>query len=212
MTAQLASQRLQMNWASRGVMSDPATQDVTYSAQRADEVAIRLATLTREILVLGDDETETAERLAAETQQISLLRHAQILAPLNGTLWRLGVSDGERVMAGDLVAEIVDCSAAFLTVAIPQDRVPDIIPGGEVHFRLVGESAERKGRVETIMGATLSRAERHLAAVPAPERAATATVLVHIDAERGGCMVGRAARVRLPAEGRWFGHLFDRFL
>ena len=115
-------------------------------------------------------------------------------------------------MAGDLVAEIVDCSTAFLTVAVPQDRVPDIIPGGEVHFRLVVNRRNARAGSRVIMGATLSRAERHLAAVPAPERAATATVLVHIDAERGGCIVGRTARVRLPAEGRWFGHFFDRFL
>ena len=40
-----------------------------------------------------------------------------------GLWWRLGAGPGERVAPGDVLAQTVDCGAAYLAVDVPQDRV-----------------------------------------------------------------------------------------
>ena len=116
------------------------------------------------------------------------------------TVWKLSSSDGERVATGDTVAQLVDCHASFLVVAIPQDRVPDIEIGGTVRFRLSGEKEDRFGKVTSVTGERDEQQDRALAAAPTHERNPTAAVYVSNTDESSGreCLVGRTARVLLP--------------
>lgn len=211
LAADVAATQDELDAARQGVLSDPAGQDVTYSAQRADEVTIRIAELDRTITALADQARETEGRMQAETTRFDRFRRADITAPLTGTIWRLASSDGERVAAGDLIAELVDCRAAFLLIAVPQDRLPDIVPDGVVRFRLLGETAQRYGMVRAITGALRQDGERHLAAIPAGRQAGEAMVLVRMKETGGSCLVGRAARVLLPSSGGAFGRLVRWF-
>ena len=62
-----------------GVVSQPGSNDVAYSRQRADEVAIRIDELDREKALAESDASETAARLQSEEARI-----AQLIAPLEG--------------------------------------------------------------------------------------------------------------------------------
>jgi multidrug resistance efflux pump len=210
--AQVASFDQQINVAQAEARSTEAGvltelnsgNDVAYSEQRADELRVRLAELTRTISTLRAASAETQDQLAAETATLERVQAATISVPSPGMIWRLGAAPGERVAPGDLLAQIVDCGAAFLAVAVPQDRLPDIDLKAVATFRLAGEKQERTGPIVAITGEFAVRGDASLATVPAAGTNPVAAVLVAVTPspnKLGACLVGRTARVLLPASG-----------
>jgi multidrug resistance efflux pump len=206
----LTSLRAEAEAAHSGVLSSPGGIDVSYSAQRADQVAIEIAHLNRTIADLGAEAQTTEARLDNEERRAALTRSADLKAPVDGMIWRLGASDAERLGAGDMAAELVDCNAPALLVAIPQDRFSDIKIGGLARYRLSGESNERSGAVLSVAGqGNLSHSE-HYAALPVAEIGSTIIAQVAVKAPESSnepCLIGRTARVLLPTTG---AGLFDR--
>ncbi len=193
--------RLQAQAARDGMLLENGSNDVPYSRQRADELAIRIAELDREIAFSAASQAETAGRLQSERRRMDLLRSADLIAPSSGMLWKLGAANGERLSVGDTAAEIVDCKAAFVIAAIPQERYSDVEIGGLARIRLSGERTDRRGHVMSITGEATLANDRNLAAAPLMQRQATATARIGIDGsadDAGGCLVGRTARVLLP--------------
>ena len=128
-------------------------------------------------------------------------------APSAGMLWKVGSSNGERLGAGDMTAQLVDCGAAFLVASIPQSSYADVVPGGEARFRLSGETAERTGTIASVTGDASLIGDRNLAAVPADQHKSTAMVRIAVPPSRNvaaECLVGRTAHVLLPMVGRSF--------
>lgn len=201
--AHLSALHAEAEAVGRGVIADPGANDVAYSTQRSDEVTIRLAELGRTIATLSAQLDETRSRLVSEERRVGLMRTAELSVPASGMIWKLGASDGERLGAGDMVAEIVDCRAAFLVAAIPQDRVPDIEIGGEARFRLSGEREERIGAVLSVTGEATLANDRNLAASPVEQSRRMATVRVSMPKAQDAtdCLVGRSTRVLLPTTG-----------
>jgi multidrug resistance efflux pump len=178
--------------------------DVAYSEQRADELRVRLVELARTISTMRAASAETEDQLAAETATLERAQAATISVPSPGMIWRLGAAPGERVAPGDLLAQIVDCGAAFLAVAVPQDRLPDIDLKDVATFRLAGEQQDRTGPIIAITGEAAVRGDASLATVPAAGTKPVASVLVAVPPSSnklGACLVGRTARVLLPASG-----------
>jgi multidrug resistance efflux pump len=198
----------QLTAIDQGVVSEPGSNDVAYSRQRADEIAIRLAELDHESALTRADIEETSARLASEQKRVEKLRTAPMIAPKSGVIWKLAASNGERVAAGETVAQIVDCNSAFLIARVPQNQVPYIGVNDEAEFRLSGDDTKRHGHVLTITGDTTD-GDRNLAAVPFVEKGATATVRIAMDPIDGQCLVGRTARVLIPWNGPG---LFSRLL
>ncbi len=135
---------------------------------------------------------------------VQLLRAATVTAPSAGMIWRLGAVSGERVAPGDLLAQTVDCGAAFLAVAVAQDRLSEIDVTGIATFRLAGETRDRAGSIMAVTGEAAVRGDAALATVPAAETRPVASVLVAVPPSpnrKGDCLVGRTARVLLPTAG-----------
>lgn len=201
-TARHAYLRLQAEVANRGVLLESGSADVSYSSQRADELAMKLAEVDREIAYLTASEAETAGRLDAERKHLDMLRSADLIAPSAGMLWKLRVSEGEHTGVGYTVADIIDCRSAFIVAAVPQDRFSDVEIGGAARVRLSGETTDRAGRVVSLTGEVSLTNDRNLAAAPPVQRVATATARIEVAASGNSareCLVGRTARVLLPA-------------
>ena len=134
-----------------------------------------------------------------------------MVAPNSGIIWKLNASSGERIGAGDTVAQIVDCDAAFIIAEVPQNRVPNIEVGSEAEFRLSGDSVKRHGRVLSVTG-DATGGDHNLAAIPFDQKGLTATVRIEMGSSTGECFVGRTARVVLPSSGSGlFSRLLNRF-
>ncbi len=214
----LASLRAEAEAATAGILSSHGGIDVSYSAQRIDQIAIEIANLTRLIADLHAEVDATAARLADEELRAARMREARLVAPVSGMVWRQGASDGERIAKGDTAVELVDCAQPVLLVAVPQDRFADIEIGATARFRLSGELVERTGKVESIMGQPDDRRDVHYAARPVSEPIATIVAQVSLPPEgkqavegsgSDACLVGRTARVLLPTSG---GGLVDWIL
>ena len=111
---------------------------------------------------------EARDRLASERQRLSRLQGAALTAPVDGMVWRIGASDGERLAVGDMVVDLVDCRAGFILASIPQDRFGDVEIGGVARFRLSGERSDRTGRILGVMGESGLSHDRNIAAAPVP--------------------------------------------
>jgi multidrug resistance efflux pump len=210
--ARLAALRTEAEAATQGVLAGTTGgTDRSYSAQRSDEIAIELSALDKTISSLTAEVSETKARLAAERARIELWRRADLLAPSAGMIWKLGAADGERLGVGDLVADIVDCNVPFLLVAIPEDRFSDVEIGGVAKFRLSGERTERAGTVLSITGhGDLAQGE-HYAVMPLDEPSTVIATVAMLPAGNIAqennppeCLIGRTARVLLPATGGGF--------
>jgi multidrug resistance efflux pump len=214
--ARLGYLRLRVEAARHGLSLDSGSNDVAYSAQRADEVAIHLAEIDRQIASDAAIVSDAQTRMAGEAHRIAALALADLASPATGMVWKVGVSDGERVPVGDTVVQVVDCTSAFIIADIPQDRFSDIVIGAMARLRLSGETSDRTGRVISVMGDSGLSADRNLAAIPGLQRDASATVRIEMaasDNTAGQCLVGRTARVLLPsAEGTGLvGRFLHRF-
>jgi multidrug resistance efflux pump len=194
-----------------GVVSEPGSNDVAYSRQRADEIAIRLSDLDQARASALAEVEETNSRLLSEQGRIDKLSFAPMVAPNAGIVWKVDASSGERIRAGETIAQVVDCDAAFIIAAVPQNRVPEIEIGADAEFRLSGDDVRRHGTVRSVMG-DATNGDRNLAAVPYEMKDATATVRIEMAPSDGECLVGRTARVLLPSSGpNLMARLFNRF-
>ncbi len=198
----IASLQTQRDGVARGVFVDSGHVGFNYAQQRQDEVSLRLAELERGIASLRAELGGAETRLASEQRQNARQAMAELPSPSAGMVWRVLAQEGERVAAGDTVAEVMDCSAAFVLAAVPQDRAGEVQVGGIARFRLAGESRERSGRVQAVLGDGAVAGDRNLAALPArlPQGGALVRVALTPPApgETATCPVGRSARLLLP--------------
>jgi len=200
--------------ARNGVLVAPGSNDVTYSIQRADEIRILLTQIERSITDLDAAADQAREKLL--NHQRHEQTEASIIAPISGIIWKVGVLNGERVSAGDIALELVDCGHAFVMASIPQYRIPDVSLGMEAHFKFVGETSGRVARVVSVESGGLTERTERFAAIPNPEKEPSAIVTLSplsLPNTASECLVGRTARVLLPlkegtlldALARWVG-------
>jgi hypothetical protein len=123
----------------------------------------------------------------------------------------------ENASASETMAtDIVDCNAAFLLVSIPQDRFSDVEIGGIVQFRFSDERTEHTGTLVSVTGhGNLAQGE-HYAVMPLDEPSTVIATVAMPRTENGTqengtheCLIGRSARVLLPATG---GGIIDQIL
>ena len=208
----LLTLQTQQDGVRRGVFIEAGHVGFNYAQQRLDEVSMRIADLDRGIVSLTADFQAAVSRLGAEQRRTDQQSLAELSSPSGGLVWRVLAQEGERVAVGETVVEVMDCDAAFVLAAIPQHRAAEVQLGGIARFRLAGESRERSGRVQAVLGEGSVRGERNLAALPTRPAPGAALVRVALaPAEPGaaaGCPVGRTARLVLPTgEGGLFGRV-----
>lgn len=203
--ADLDSVRGQAGAAERGLLAEPgANNDVSYSRQRADELAIKLAENSSVLLSSQAQADESQAAVEAESTRAELMRHTDLRSPIDGLIWKLNAVNSEHAASGDSILSLVDCRRQFLVAEVPQNRLPDITLRETAHFRLVGESQERTGTVLSVSGDAQYGAESKLAAFPRTGSSqGLATVIIDIDNASShpdveSCLVGRSARVLIP--------------
>lgn len=215
--ATLAGLRGETYDAAHGMLTEPGdASDVSYSRQRADELAMKLAENSVALAVARGQTEEAQMNVKAETVRENLMRQSEIHAPIQGVVWKRNATDGEHILDGASVLSLVDCARQFVLVQIPQDRVPDVALNREARIRLAGESEERMGTVSSISGDVLKLENARLAALPFQESTqpmATIVITLKGQEKAPSCFVGRAARVLIPtystnAAVRWMHQIF----
>jgi multidrug resistance efflux pump len=217
--------------ATHGLFSEPgAVSDVSYSRQRADEIAIKLAENSSALDIAVGQSNEAHRNVEAETVRGGLMRQSALRSPIQGSLWKVNATNGESTTSGASVITLVDCNSQFLLAQVPQSRVPTIALHREARIRFSGESEERTGTVLSVSGDALKVPDAKLAALPFQESSQQmATVLIALNmnsaspgpnvlkrtpqSQNSPCLVGRTARVLIPTfstnlAARWVRELF----
>lgn len=203
----LAAVQVELEGARKGLLSEPGTNnDVAYSAQRADELIVKLAENERELRANRDQAKEAHSTAEAEEKRSSLSESSELRAPSSGRIWKLYAINGEHIEAGAPVMSMVDCHRPFVIAEIPQDRVSAIALNSKAQVRLTGEAEFRKGTVMTVSSDQNSQLDTKLAAAPIKHLTGdVSTVLIRLNENQttnstdSGCLVGRTARVRIRA-------------
>ncbi len=206
--ATLAAAQTELEAARHGVLSEPGTNnDLAYSAQRADEVTIKLAENASELEAARAQAREAHRAVDAESRRSSLLGSSEVRAPSSGRIWKLNAINGEHVEADAPVVSIVDCHRQFVLAQVPQDRVSTLVLNSKAEVKLTGESIARTGRVMTVSGDSRTHLDAKLAAAPVNEsKDDLATIVIRLDSApekigtNAACLVGRTARVRIPTQ------------
>ncbi len=193
--------------ADAGLFIQDGWSDAPYSQQRLDEIDLRLAALDADRRRAAGERTTLAAQIAAEEQLISTRESFQPAAPSAGVIWRQSGAVGETVVPGDVLVQLVDCSARFVEVALPERHFGVIVPGALATIQLKGGGAPVTARVSAILGAGAKFDHPRLAASVPEGKPGQLRALVDLggaalDDEPGAfCHVGRTAEVRFPSGG-----------
>ncbi|MFO1190503.1 MAG: HlyD family efflux transporter periplasmic adaptor subunit [Alphaproteobacteria bacterium] len=142
-------------------------QDVPYSSQRADELAVRRADATAQRSELLVRRSEVERLIAIESARADQKRHAVIRAPRDGVVWRLNVVEGSRVAADTPIATLINCNEIIVQAQFPGRRFEDVQPGTSAEVRVLGSNGVRQARTRDVRAMGASERADNLAA-PAP--------------------------------------------
>lgn len=208
----------QLDAAKRGVFIGEGRNDVPYSQQRIDEVAIQLAELDlreRDLKArIGQVETQHDE----EHERNRDLGYAVLRMPFGGVIWRNNVVEGSHVVEGQELVQLLDCRDLFVDILVSEVDYDEIYPGREAQIRLLGRSDALKGQVLAVRGSAAVVEDIVLAAKLPQSRGRDARIRVGLPESAlnvdyaNFCQVGRSVQVRFRTRSlpviRWLKALW----
>ncbi|MSO75501.1 MAG: HlyD family efflux transporter periplasmic adaptor subunit [Alphaproteobacteria bacterium] len=216
--AQLYTQRLgqELDAARKGLYLLEARNDVPYTRQRLDELALRrieIAAQSRELTArLG----AIAISLEAEQDPLDLMAATQVVAPIDSVVWRSQISEGTWVAASSPIVTLIDCRSRFVNVRLPGRNFQHLQPGIGASVHVLGAARVENAVIQDVRGMGAKEQQDRLAA---PIPAARADELVatlsltdnngHLEG-RAFCDVGRRVEVVLDGgtgQASWFQRL-----
>ncbi|MFO1153315.1 MAG: HlyD family efflux transporter periplasmic adaptor subunit [Rhodospirillales bacterium] len=211
--ARAAVKRLQTERqaAKAGVFVDSSQNDVPYSSQRIDEIALRRQDLQARRREYEMRVGEIENQMQVEEQRLDRQSRSAQVSPSDAVVWQRSVVRGNDVVIGAELLQLLDCHDVFLEVMLDQAHFDAVRPGNPATVRLIGSSGKIEGVVRTMRGNAVSARDTHAVAHPGDKRDGQFSVTLMVDrdalrAEAGTfCGVGRSARV-------WFETPFERGL
>jgi multidrug resistance efflux pump len=202
--ADLAFAKVRREAADRGVFADDTGDDPGWAQGERMELKMERK-LTR--LELVDAKAERAyleARLASEQADLERQSEASVLAPPGSIVWSERVSSGAVVLAGQAVAEWLDCGLLLVDVPVSDVEAALLRIGDPASVLLEGETTERAARIIRLRGAASTLDRNDLIALAKGRGEGDAQALLQLDsagAAFDSCPVGRAAFVDFPNLG-----------
>ena len=185
-----------------GVFVQEGWNDVPYSQQRLDGIALQTVSLATERRRLAGERQGVAGQIAEEERLVTQREAFAPVAASSGVVWKESGAVGETVVPGDVLIQTVDCDARFVEVTLAERHFTSIRPGGAAWVQLKGGSEPVVARITAVLGAGAKFDHPRLAAAVTEAKPDQLRVLVSLadtglDDEPGAfCHVGRTAEVR----------------
>ncbi len=202
--ADLAYARVRREAADHGIFSMDNNDDPGWALGSRMELKLEKK-VTR--LQLRDAIAEAAyvkTRLASEEADLQRRSAASVAVPAGSIVWSDLVSSGATVLAGNAIAEWLDCGVLLVDVPVSDVEAALLKIGQPAKVLLEGESAERQARVIQVRGAASILGRKDLVALAKGRGEGTAQALLQLVGEGApfdSCPVGRAAFVDFPDLG-----------
>lgn len=140
----------------------------------AAELALRQRDLERERLRVGLDAQDAREKLVAleaavglEKARLSKLEAAEVVAPIDGAVFKVHVNAGRHIAPGETVLSAVDCRKTFVAAIFSIRQASALPVGTPVSISGDGWTGPRRGTVAQVMPRTNDQVDQTYA-VPFP--------------------------------------------
>ncbi len=178
----------------QGVFVGDSYNDTPSSAQRADELSVRIG----ELDAAAEAARARAAWLGAAVEQkrsrYRALSEVVVALPAKGRVWEMLAAPGEHVAKGQDLMRVLDCSRPLVSADVDESVYNGLTIGAPALFRPAGASKEFLGRVVNLTGA--SAAPANFAIAPNTLRKSPFYVTIAVEGlADNGCELGRTGVV-----------------
>jgi len=210
--------KLRREAAQRGVYIEEGRNDVPYSLQRIDEIAIATVSLASRRDEQQARLLKLQQQIAAESARVNLLGFAPLDGAIDSVVWRNYVVAGSDVTVGHELMNLLNCQDIFVDILVHEVDYDDIYPGRDAEVRLLGRGSSISGRVAFVRGNRADFEDKILAATLPRVEGRYAKIRVNLDPSdlntdySNFCQVGRSVQVRFSTRSvpfiRWLRSLW----
>lgn len=189
--------RVELAAARKGVFIGDGRDDVPYSQQRDDEIMLRLVDLNARKASLETTIRDMQKQVVADNKRQAAGTVFDQTADVSGVIWGDASAVGTPVRAGDPLVNLLDCSRAYVEVALDKRDISSIKAGDRARVRLSGTDSVLHGTVRGLNKANMrGAADQELTVrVDLPKTADAAAM-------QAFCQVGRTAEVTFQRGGK----------
>ena len=195
-----ARQRLQeasieLAAANQGEFLGDSYNDRPSSAQRADEMRLRVGDLAADLQAHDAAIERLRAAVVEEEARYKMRSDVEVALPVSGRVWEVLTAPGEHVSRGQDLIRLLDCASAVVTANVSESVYNRLQVGSPATFRPSTGGEPYAGWVVNLTG--IAGAPANFAIVPSTlaKEGYHVTVAVPEMAESGECSVGRTGRV-----------------
>ncbi len=186
---------VELDAAKRGAFLGDSYNDRPSSAQRADEMRLRVGNLTADLQAHDAALERMRAAVADEEARYQMRSDVEVALPVSGRVWEVLTSPGEHVSSGQDLVRLLDCASAVVTANVSESVYNRLQVGSHATFHPSAGGRSYVGSVVNLTGS--AGAPANFAILPSSLLKETfhVTIAVPAIAESGDCSVGRTGRV-----------------
>lgn len=205
--AQLAVDKLneELNFARDGVYVGSDLQSLQNLQQEIRSRSADLLQIKTQMTTMRSRRSELQTLVLAEGSRIERLTHADLSIPAGTELFKPIAATGREVVAGDTLAEALDCRDAFVVAIFSERQAQALAVGSKVKVNAEHWSAEADGTVVRLIPRTTDRVDLDYAVPFPPTERRELYAYIRLEqtwqssfSTNGVCPVGTWVNVSLP--------------
>jgi multidrug resistance efflux pump len=187
--------------ARKGLYLLEARNDVPYTRQRLDDLAVRRFEIGVQQRELEARLKAITTALNAEQERLIHMAATRVVAPIDGVIWRPQISEGTWVGASSPLVTLIDCRFRFVSVRLPGRSFENLQPGDGATIRMLGAQGVEHAIVQDVRGMGAAEQPDRFAAPIPPVRADEIVAILSLSdgtdqvEGRAFCDVGRRVEV-----------------
>ncbi len=186
---------VELDAANHGFFLGDSYNDRPDSAQRAEDMRLRVGDISAELQAHGARAEGLRADIADETGRYNKRSDVAVALPASGRVWEILTAPGEHVSRGQDLARLLDCASAVVTANVSESVYNRLQIGAPVVFRPSAGGEDYAGTVVSLTGAAGAPANFAILPTALLKEGYHVTVAVPRIAESGQCDVGRTGRV-----------------
>jgi hypothetical protein len=165
--SKLAQKQDQLDSARNGIFVGDDVHDLAAMIQKKRDMVLDIQRLAIEQTQVASALKDHVILLDAERLRLASLQKSSVQAPSAGEVINVGASAGRHVSAGDTLARMVDCRAAFVVAIFSYRQGTNLAPGARVTID-AGPGGLTSGTVMEVLPRTSDKVDETYA-VPFPQ-------------------------------------------
>jgi multidrug resistance efflux pump len=180
--------------AQRGVFVGGGNNDRPRYMQRADQLEQQVSKLVETLAEHDQRMIRLNGELVKEKARHAVLAAADLIAPVEGSMWEILTAPEEQVHRGQDVLRVLDCGGAVVTAVASESLYKSLRVGSPARFQPLDRQEKLSGKVIRLTGASVLPVD--LAIQPSAPMGDSYHVTIGVPKLVGGqgCMVGHAGR------------------